>query len=540
MPVTGKSTTRYILIPSFLIAAVMALVNLDAGAPQVNIDDYSLYEGGFLVWFGHAPPQHAYLECWINGATSLATFVVKSTLDGRFDDVASLEIVSNAYSDFYYHPDIYYSAYRFVLVVFYLATAFIVFLIAKRCIAQRLSGFGPALAAVLYLFSFNTFWCNLAGRPDTLVAFFGMLGFLFHLKSNYRSDSPWFWLSAMTLGVTAGLKLHGAFFAIFAALDVLRVRGIRQGLRGVLVLTTLSVAFFMIADGTLLFDPLKYVKARVATFHDDISLYLVWGQQFPAMLRGSGWLSAPLAMMAWFAIRGESRNARVRSVVFFALCWLVLFASIRQLRAYWMLPALPLIYISAVVVMDRMKQAGYALAVAGVIVVVAQSMHEVALIHSSPYGELRSWVEQNVARDDWVLLVGYNALRIPMSDAANSSLEDFLKKTVIADRHEYRFTYRHLKHWEELSKLRLLDMLVAEHGAGLNLVRYLEYGNVRLDWRFMDKFDCIIVQEGFHPQNEDDFVNYLKRYFELIDERVGEGGQGYGLNYLIYRRREPN
>src|SRR5688500_5050552 len=62
-----RSQERAFLV--LAIAAVVSLalkaVNVSVGAPQYMIDDFTLYEGGFLVWFGQAPPQHAFLEAWL-------------------------------------------------------------------------------------------------------------------------------------------------------------------------------------------------------------------------------------------------------------------------------------------------------------------------------------------------------------------------------------------------------------------------------------------------------------------------------------------
>lgn len=536
-----KNKVVFVLIPVFIIAACMALVNLRVGAPQVNIDDCTLYEGGFLVWFGHVPPQHAYLECWINGAVSLVTFLVKEVFIAQKWDAISLEFVSRAYSDFYYNPDAYYAAYRFVVIIFNLATALLVYLSARLCIRKKLAGYAPAFAAILYLFSFNTFWCILAGRPDSLVAFFSLLGVFLYMRSNYRDDSPWFWLAGVAFGLAAGLKLHGAFFAIFAALDILRVKGFRKGMRSISILAILSVLFFMVADGSLLFDPLKYLKARWLTYKDDYSAYMNLGGQFVTVLRGSGWVMAPLVLVSWLAIRNEGRDSQARSVAFMALCWLALFVSIRQLRSYWMLPALPLIYISAILVIDRMQKAGVALAVIAVAVFVSQSVAEVQKIHTAPYNDLRNWVGRNISDKDFVYLIGYSVLKVPRSTRANTLWQSLVECQLAGDAKKYGFTCRHLKNWEELTKLRLLDMLIPQEGKGLNIIGYLEHGT-EFDQNedFLHQFNYFIVQDKFGFENRENFDSYLKRNYIFITQLVGEGGEGYGLNYKIYKRNQAH
>jgi len=539
MLLSKKSKKGLLVFLMFFVAACMALVNLRVGAPQVNIDDFSLYEGGFLVWFGNAPPQHAYLECWINGLASMVTFLVKGVLLAGAWDALSLEFVCRAYSDFYYQPDGYYAVYRFVIVLFNLATAWLVYLIAHRCSSEKMAGFAPLLALFLYLFSYNTFWCNLAGRPDTLVAFFAMLGMYFYLQSDYRDDKPFFWLAAVAFGVAAGLKLHGAFFAIFAAFDLLRAKGIRPGFRSVLILTVISVLFFMVADGSLLFDPLKYIKARMETYVADHSGYLEWGQQFVAVLRGSGWLIAPLTLVSWFAIRDVGRKSSMRSIVFMAFCWLVLFCSIRQLRAYWMLPALPVFYIAAVAVLDRMKKVGSVLAIIVVIIFLFQSFSEVRNIHATPYNELRNWVEANLSDHDSAYLIGYSVLRVPRSEKVNGFMKNIIETSLLNDATKYGFTYRHLKYWEELSAFRLQDMLIAKKNCGYNIIDYVQRRvNFDNNDQFLEQFNYFIVQDKFVLENRAVFDHYLEKNFSFVVKLVGEGGRGYGLDYKIYKRNQ--
>jgi len=59
------------LAAAFLISFALKAANIGVGAPQFMIDDFTLYQGGFLVWFGQAPPQHAFLESWVCGLSSL-------------------------------------------------------------------------------------------------------------------------------------------------------------------------------------------------------------------------------------------------------------------------------------------------------------------------------------------------------------------------------------------------------------------------------------------------------------------------------------
>ena len=45
------------LLMALVVSLAAKLAVLDVGAPFISIDDRTTFEGGFLVWFGHAPPQ---------------------------------------------------------------------------------------------------------------------------------------------------------------------------------------------------------------------------------------------------------------------------------------------------------------------------------------------------------------------------------------------------------------------------------------------------------------------------------------------------
>ena len=203
----------------------------------------------------------------------------------------------------------------------------------------------------------------------------------------------------------------------------------------------------------------------------------------------------PLALGSLLAIRDEGRSAGVRSIVFMALCWLILFVSIRQLRAYWMLPVLPLVYISAITVLDKMKNAGFALAAFAVIIFLFQSVAEVREFNIAPYNELRNWVQNNISDKDSVYLVGYSVLKVPRSVSANASLKSYFASYVAEDT-KYGFTYRHLKNWEELTVLRLLDMLIPEKGKGFSIIGYQDRStDFEKDDKFLENFNKKIIKK---------------------------------------------
>jgi len=86
----------------------------------------------------------------------------------------------------------------------------------------------------------------------------------------------------------------------------------------------------LVSAGSPFFDPLFYIKLRSLNACDDVSLWIQWGEQFVAILRGTGWLVIPLgAVSAWSSLRRVKWRGRspLVSVAFLVLLWLVLFRS---------------------------------------------------------------------------------------------------------------------------------------------------------------------------------------------------------------------
>src|SRR5690606_18771441 len=143
----------------------------------------------------------------------------------------------------------------------------------------------------------------------------------------------------------------GAFLAIFLCFDLLRIHGLRIGIKKFILFASVSFFLFCVAAGSVLFDPLVYVKLRFANYRDDASPWIQWGDQFVTILRGTGWLVIPATLagaLMPLSKRTAARDQHLQTIAVVAIGWLLLFASIRQMRAYWMLPALPAFYIMAV------------------------------------------------------------------------------------------------------------------------------------------------------------------------------------------------
>jgi hypothetical protein len=536
-----RSQERAFLV--LAIAAVVSLalkaVNVSVGAPQYMIDDFTLYEGGFLVWFGQAPPQHAFLEAWLCGLCSLLWFAVKTVLAGQSITGTEGYFVAGALRDFYNAPDSYYVVYRSFLIGVDFVTALFVWKLARRVLDDV---WGAAWVTALFLFSYNTLWSALVGRPDTLMTCAATIGLYLYLKSGSDDSRPAFWWSAICAGLAAGLKMHGAFVAIFVSADLLRSRGLRAGWRPAIAFAATSFVVFLVADGSLLFDPLVYVKARMATYHDDYSPYIQWGDQFRVILRATGWLIVPLALAGVLTVFRDRapRLAPLRSVAFVALGWLAIFCITRQLRGYWMLAAAPLFYILAAQGLERIRQPRLRAAVmTGVLVVmVAQTAALSWRTYRTPLDGLREWVIANVGPGERFYIFGDSILRLPKDTATMQLYRTAYERQMAADLAAgMPFVERHLKNWEETAQLRLFDMLGYRNDGGRTFYHYRDLPPERFgDLAPVSGMDYLIVQEKFPVHEVPGLERLLATEFRLVAERRSEGGDGRGLMHRIYTR----
>ncbi len=531
-----------VLAAAFVLSLALKLATVAIGGPQYMIDDFSLYEGGFLVWFGQAPPQHAFIECWVSGLCSLAVFAVKTVMGVAAVGAGGEDVITRALRDFYNAPDAYYAAYRSLLVAVDLATAVVVFKIARRVLAGTL---WPAVwVTVLFLFTYNTLWAALVGRPDTLLTCAATLGMYLYLKGSDGTSPPMFWWAAICLGLAAGLKMHGALFTIFVMIDQLRIRGIRAGWRPATAFAALAFFFFLVADGSLLFDPLKYVKARWATYHDDFSPYIHWGDQFLVMLRSTGWLTVPLAIVgAVAALRQRLAPPALKTVATIALGWLVIFGVTRQLRGYWMLPALPLFYVLGASALARLSRTRLRLALALAItsVMVAQTAWLSWRTRHTDLNELRSWVLAHIAPDQPFYILGYSVLRLPKNTATMGMYKVAYEREAASDLHNgMPFVERHLKNWEESAALRLFDMLGYQNDGGYSFYGYYDFPPGKFgDLVPLDRMAFLIVQEEFPIDKVPGLRRLLADEYRLVAEPRSEGGDGRGLTHQLYRRIRP-
>lgn len=533
-----------LLSGAFLLSAAIKLVNLHSGGPQIEIDDYTLYNGAFSIWFGNAPPQHMYVESWLCGIVCMLTYGVKTALQTGVSGLVSINVVADAYRDYTQTPDTYYAAYKAFVLLVDLATAFIVYRIAKLVLPR--DGWAPSavFVTVLYLFSYNTVWSGLVGRPDIFVGFCGALGLYLYFRAEYDVRSPYFWGAATALGFAAGFKLHGAFFAVFVALDLLRVWGVRRAIVPIVVFGLVSSVFFAVSAGTLLFDPLLYVKLRLLNYSDDVSTHLKWGGQLLTLLKGTGWVLLPIVLLSTFlSPKGVLResSSRIKSVLLLSVCWLLLFISIRQLRAYWMLPALPVFYLLVAYLLGRIAQSTVrqVAVTALVIVFVAQSAYEAVSLRGGGHDELRSYVANNIGQDQSFFVLGYSILVLPRSTenihVASAEITGRIQRTPEADE---RFTYRHVKNWEEASQLLLFDMLDFRSDRGYDYYNFYDHEpGFFVELMAASKpIAYVILADGFPLSSYPEVEQLLKNNFVLDAERRGPGGGGRGMRYMIYKK----
>jgi putative flippase GtrA len=528
---------------AFLGSFILKLMNAKVGAPFVTIDDNTTFEGGFMVWFGNAPPQRMYLESWLCGVTSLATYVWQAVRGVSAGGLGS-NLVADAYQDYYGDPNPYVHVYRVFVVFLDMITAWMVYRVGRLVLGRMWQGWAAALAAVLYLFSFNTVWCDVVARPDVLVAVFSTTGLYFYYKSDFGENRNYFWLAAIFLGLGGGLKLHACLFVVFCAFDLLRIHGWRKGLSLAFPLVVISVIFFALASGMTLFDPLRYLKLRMMNAKDDESPWIQWGDQLYVLIKGSGWLTVPFLFLgAWHSLirKADGAKDRMSSVIFISLLWIVVFASIRQLRAYWMLPALPLFYIAFIYGLSKLKNSKIRIALVVLVlgVMITESVRETRSFQLVEYGGLQSWIRENVQSDEPMFIYGYEAVELPKTNSCIDKKRSGILRSLDHDvASGETHVMRHLKNWEEESTLVLYDMLAGRKDEGFEY--YSIFGT---PWdRYegiieLDDMQYILVQDGFDVVEYGMAPAYLDDHFEFLVDLVGPGGGGSGLGYQVYGRR---
>lgn len=536
------------LVAALLLSLAAKLAVLKVGAPFVSIDDRTTFEGGFLVWFGQAPPQRMYLECWLAGGVSLVNYLFR-VFTHAVPGVLGLNLVADAYRDYYVAPDSYAHAYRLFAIAVDLLAGGLVWRLGRRALGDAWRGWAAVLPAILFLLTYNTVWADVVARPDSLLPLFLVVGLLMYYRSDWGRRSGWLLAAGFTLGLGAGLKLHMVFAVAFLAGDLVRVLGWREAARRGWAFVALAALAFLVSAGIPFFDPLKYVKLRVTNAKDDASPWIKWGEEFITMLRGTGWLALPLVVGGLLHRSPASfrRSSPVAaSLAFQAVGWLVLFGSIRQLRAYWMLPALPVFYVVAVgflvalAASARWRRPAAAMAAVLVLVLGFQTVREVGQLRASDQDGLRAWLKTHVRRDEPFYVFGYDGLVLPRSTHCLAIIAAGIERGLREDRAAgLSYTSRHLKNWEEENELKLQDLLNGTCDQGWE---YYSFFTTPPD-KYADLVDLkamryVVVEEKFDNPPGFPLAAYLADGFTLVTETTGAGGRGYGLKYRIYARRD--
>jgi hypothetical protein len=535
--ISNQHFTYGVFLICLVISVILKLNVLEVGAPFVTIDDNTTYEGGFLVWFGQAPPQRMYIESWINGLSSIITYIGFQIINGG--DLG-INIVADAYSHYASTPDLYVRSYRIVSLFIDLLTAYFVYLTARIVLPSQ-HNIQAFVVTAMYLLSYNTIWCYVVARPDTPMALFSTIGLYLYYSSDFGKDYKRFILSALLFGAATGMKLHGAFFVVFIIIDLFRVHGLKAIKPFILPFGILSVITFAVAAGSVLFDPLNYIKLRALNVKDDASPWIESGEQFFVILKGTGIFTVPLiitSLVLLFKNETLRKNNKIMSVVLLSILWLILFSSIRQLRAYWMLPALPLFYIVAIYVIFKIKNKW---SVIGALLVTIclmtyQSFQQSKEFQNVPFNEFRAWVQQNVKEDEKLFIFGYDALFLPLSKEAQDITSNGYRKLMIEAKDiGQSYTERHVRFWEERSKMQLFDMYSPPTET---FTYYSMFKTPLKDFSELIDFDnmnYIVVLEGIFGE-EVNIDYYWKNKYSKVITVNGPGGGGTGLNYTIYKK----
>jgi|GEM_PF-2326061 len=528
------------------ISLFFKLSLIGIGAPYTTIDDHTLFNAGFLVWFGEAPPQRMYLESWLTGATSIATYIYHQVSLGQTSQLG-LNLVADAFRDFQNNPSDYVLHYRYLMLSFDLLTVFFIYRLSALFFTKDEHYLWlVALPACMYLLSFNTLWCNLVARPDTMTAFFSVIGLYAYFKSEHGQKIFYLFASAIFLGCATGFKLHAAFFVVAIVIDLVRVNGIKIFIPLILPFGIIAIFLFCIAAGSPLFDPLLYIKLRALNIKDDASPWIKQGDQFLVVLRGTGWLAIPLMLGALFVIFKQSRatlNQNLKSLILIASLFLLLFCSLRVLRGYWMLPALPLFYILAIYAIKQIQHKWLVIFTALIIcsVMAIQSFQQYKHFTQARYNELQTWVKANVKSEDTVYIVGFDTLFLPKNTTSLRNRKAVLMEGLEdAAQQGENFTSKHIRLWEERAELMLIDMLNATSVTGYN---YYSLNDGPLEHLMgatnYEEIDFMFVMKGITDIQTKDLLTRVQADFVKITEANTPGGKSGtgGLTYEIYARK---
>ena len=532
----------------YLLSLYFKLPLLYIGAPYTTIDDNTLYEAAFLVWFGEAPPQRTYVESWLAGISVLLTYLGHLIGTNQLDQIG-LNVVADAYRLFTEQPEPFVHNYRLLMLAIDLSSAGLVYLLALQLLEQNpRKHWYATLASGLFLLSYNSIWCYLVARPDTATAFFSLIGFICYYRSEFGKHLLWLIATAIALGIATGFKLHAAMAAVFITLDLWRHHGLRQGLLTMLGFSSLALVTFLVATGSTLFDPLLYIKLRALNIKDDASPWIQWGEQIRVVFEGTGWLIIPLLASILWHFRANAATKipeKIKSALFISGLFILVFMSIRQLRAYWMLPALPLFYVVAVYQLSqfRLKSLQFSIALLLLGIFSFQCLQQVKSFEDARYNEMQDWVKNNVAPDEPIYIIGYDTLFLPCNNECLGHrkyvLERLLQQALADDE---PFTLRHIRLWEERARLKLIDMLNATSTTGYSYYGFNQTpADILSEQLPVSAWQYVFIMPNFDRPGVDQLVARIKTEFDYVTRVHAPGGKAGtgGLPYDIYKRKLP-
>lgn len=546
-PIFRQQWPSLLMLSFFCVSLALKLSLLKIGAPYTTIDDHTTFEAGFMIWFGQAPPQRTYIESWLVGASSLLTYVGQLAIEGNLHSL-NANVVADAYRSFTENPEPFVMVYRLLMLGIDLGTAVISYYLTLAIVGQHQYRYWLAtFSAGLFLLSYNTIWCYLVARPDSATAFFTALGFLCYYQSHFAQRKGWFVGSAIALGIATGLKLHAAMAVIFIMADIWRYHGLRNNIGTLILFGTVSFTGFLIFAGTTLFDPLLYIKLRALNIRDDVSPWIQWGEQFLIVLKGTGWIIIPLILVAFFRHffkKDQTLPERIKSALFISILFIISFCAIRQLRAYWMLPALPIFYSVAVYLLAHIttRKITFLLGSALMVIFLMQCISQVQDFSHARYNELRNWISNNVKSEEPIYIIGYNTLYLPCNTTClqnrKASIQKKLEQSIIQNE---PFTIRHVRLWEERTQLRLIEMLNAQSTIGFNYygIHSTPLNELAPNVTFAN-IQYVLLMKGYDAPQESELIAQVKNEFDFVITANAPGGKAGtgGLPYDIYRRKQ--
>ena len=174
-------------------------------------------------------------------------------------------------------------------------------------------------------------------------------------------------------------------------------------------------------------------------------------------------------------------------------------------------------------------------------VFIMQCFFQTQEFKNAHYAELKTWVKQNVNAADAIYILGYDTLFLPCNTLCLHNRKIAIERllaSAITDNEP--FTHRHIRQWEERTRLMFIDMLNTTSDVGFNYYALntspLETLNGLVEFRDIRYF---LVLQGYSTPESDKILPRVKREFTFITTANAPGGKAGtgGLPYDIYARK---